>query len=226
MDEYQYLLLNCYGVIVIYCFFTLEEEKQMFRGVLKCLLFGFLFAVFAESCKPTHGLVLPRTTYMVGVMPVFMDTNKKPKTLTPQQQAKLLEPYIKDNYNQYFVPQFNELKDVIQQQSSSIKTQSESIKGLSETISNMRMRSIRRNDSMNNVQLNDKREYAKLEQIYFSQQKAQVARNAAQINDLNKIVNILLAIGVVMILCIVFLFIFTIYQYNRINKIYKTLSHA
>jgi len=130
-----------------------------------------------------------------------------------------MQAIYKENYELFFAPEFNRL-------TMAVGTLTRNNTDLLALIKNMRERSIKRTDSMNNVHANDKKEYDKLEMLYFNEQKKQVARNAEQINNLKQITNILLAIGVLMILTLIGLTIFVRYQAKKVNKLYQSIAHG
>lgn len=129
-------------------------------------------------------------------------------------------------YDKYFVPEFASLRNIVALQSKSISTQAKSINQLSQTITNMRLRSIRRNDSMQNVMYIEHQARIKLEKVYLDEQKKQVARNAIQITNLNDIANLLIAATIIMILCIIGLITVAVSLWKKVRILDRKFSNA
>lgn len=142
----------------------------------------------------------------------------KPKRNNAEIQAYLNEQY-KINADQFITPQFNKLSAIIGQQANALS-------GFKDILTEMRKRAIKRTDSTNSIIAKDRKDYAKLEQIYFDEQKKQVARNAEQINNLKTITNILLVLGLIMIFAIIALTIVAKILWNRLNRLYKSFANV
>lgn len=188
------------------------------------LILAILCSICEQSCK-TPAMAIHTPTVKYTPFYIYIDTPKI-HVLTESERTGLMNRYYEYNYKKYFSPEFDRLNKVITAQASSIKNQSESIKDLTVTLKSMRLRSIKRIDSMDSIQGKSRRDYSKLENMYFSIQKDQVIKNARQISNLNRITNILLAIGVTMILIIILLTIAVRVQWNRINKLYKNIANV
>ncbi len=181
------------------------------------------------SCS--HNLVKPPLAekflfgiYMPSPPQAKPDTNKQ-TTLTPTQRQALLDKYYKYNYDKYFSPEFIKLNAIIANQAKGMRKQDESIAALTDMLINMRVRSIKRTDSFNIVNARKDREYFDLEKNYSEVQKNQVARNAKQINNLNQLANILLAAGVIMIICIIAGYIAIRILYKKMNTLYINFAN-
>lgn len=166
------------------------------------------------SSEPMATLYIPITKTVT----ITKHDTIKPKRNNAEIQAYLNEQY-KINADQFITPQFNRLSSVISQQADALS-------GFKDILTEMRKRAIRRTDSTNSIIAKDRKDYARLEQIYFDEQKKQVARNAEQINNLKTITNILLALGLMMIFAIIALTIVAKILWNRLNRLYKSFVHV
>lgn len=200
-------------------------KNQHIRNSIGFLLIGCVSAFGIESCKVQTHAELP-TRLAVMVIRATDTPKVRPHTLSPKEQQKLLEPFIKDNYNQYFLPQFDKLNTTIERQSAALDAISKSNKQFAEIITSMRQRSIRRNDSMTNAFNEERKARLGIERVYSDEQKKQIQRNAIQIRNLNDIANVLLAAGVILVLCIFGLIIAVRILWRRVNALVIKLSHA
>lgn len=184
------------------------------------------------ACSTTHHLALNTIQIKASdlkALPyiqsqVKQDTIPKHK-MTPTELQAYLMPFYKANYDNFFAPEFNRMNKVINAQATTLASLALSNHQLTEVLTNMRLRSIKRIDSMNAVHLVDKKEIDKWEQYYFNIQKTQETRDKAQIDKLKDVTNILLVIGVIMILTILGLMFWQYVQWNRLNKLYQTLEN-
>lgn len=194
------------------------------KSVLAFLLIGAIISYCLESCK-TKVLAMPREANTISILalniPRNTDHTAKPKDTTVKIELTDRQRLF---YDKYFVPQFESLKMVISAQSRSLSSQAQSIAGLTETLQQMRVRAIKRTDSMNMLQRNDKLEYAKLEKIYLDQQRKQVVKNANQIDDLKSITDVLVVFGILLMLGFAVVCILVWVLWKKIEKLSKKLS--
>lgn len=187
-----------------------------------CIASVFCFMI---SCGVKHPLYTAPNTMQMDASKLYALPSVPLKTKHDTVKLELTERQ-KLFYDKYFLPQFESLRGVVTKQSASIQLQANSIKQLSDIISNMRMRSIRRNDSMQNVFAIERGERGKLEKIYLDEQRKQVARNAQQITSLNDIANALIAATIIMILCILGLIAIAVSLWKKVRILDKKVSHA
>lgn len=179
-----------------------------------CATIGKTGHMIAPSVDAMSTLYIPITKTIA----ITKHDTIKPKRNNAEIQAYLNEQY-KINADQFITPQFNKLSAIIGQQANALS-------GFKDMLADMRKRAIKRTDSTNSIIAKDRKDYAKLEQIYFDEQKKQVARNAEQINNLKTITNILLVLGLIMILAIIALTIVAKILWNRLNRLYKSFANV
>lgn len=200
--------------------------KGSVKSVFGFLLLGAIIAYCLESCKTK---LLASTSGMSNTVQIYaVDIPRITPYMRPKKDTVKVELTDRQRlfYDKYFVPQFESLRLVINAQSRSLSSQAQSIAELTGTLQQMRQRSIRRNDSMQNIQLNDKLEYSKLEKIYLDVQKKQVAKNASQITDLKNITDILLTVAGALIIGFIFLLILVAILWKKIDNLSKRLNYA
>lgn len=185
----------------------------------------FLLVCFMLSCGTVPKMLVPNTIQLSVV-----DMSPLPQVPVSPVKTDTVKFKLSDNqkifYDKYFVPEFTALKQVVTQQSLSLKNQSESIRGLSEIIANMRIRSIRRNNSMQTVMSYERQERVKLEKVYLDEQRKQVARNATQISNLGDIANALITATIIEILCIVGLVAIAVSLWKKVRILDNRISHV
>lgn len=122
-------------------------EKKLITPALFCLLIGFIFACFFQSCKETKSMAETRPTLFAPVTiiktfkpQVKQDTPKVKRRTDAEMQTYLSQQY-KLNYNQFFAPEFNKMNNVISKLAVSNKT-------LADILTSVRRRAIMHSDSM------------------------------------------------------------------------------
>lgn len=189
---------------------------------------GCLFIIIALviSCSVKHPAYLAPNTVQIEASKLWALPYIPPTP--PQKDTVRVELTDKQKffYDKYFVPQFESLRGIVNKQSSSIQSQANSIKQLSDIITNMRVRSIRRNDSMQNAFAVERQSRVRLERVYLDEQRKQVARNAQQISNLNDIANVLITATVIMILCILGLIAIAVSLWKRVRILDAKVSHV
>lgn len=187
------------------------------------LIVVLFFLISCGAIKP----LAPNTVQISGSDLMPMPYIKPSKVARVDTVVKVeLTDKQKLFYDKYFVPQFDALRTVVNKQSTSIQSQANSIQQLSDIIANMRVRSIRRNDSMQNALATERASRSLLEKVYLNEQRKQVARNAQQIANLNDIANVLIAATIIMILCILGLVVIAISLWKKVRILDKKVSHA
>lgn len=190
-------------------------------NALMLLVFFFLI-----SCGATKTLV-PNTIRISAADLMPLPYVKQTVKVSKDSVVKVeLTDKQKQFYDKYFVPEFASLRRVADRQSASIQSQAVSIKQLSDIITNMRIRSIRRNDSMQSAFAIERQARVRLEKVYLDEQRKQVARNAQQITNLNDIANVLITATVIMILCILGLIAIAVALWKKVRILDNKVSHV
>lgn len=171
------------------------------------------------SIKPTNKIV----PISQPVIPK-RDTIKR-KTLTESEKQAIIEKYYRYNYDKYFLPDFNSLRSILMEQSITIKNQAQSVKELSETISKMRLRYMRRTDSMQQIDNRKDTTILSLQRKATLAGQKSVLQGEKQLSDLNQITNLLLIAWGTLFLGFLGLAIFVYFQSKRITRIYQSVSH-
>lgn len=198
----------------------------LIKSVFGFFLLGLVISTIMESCKvKSHAGVRPHYFFNPAMVSDTPRQRAGSRRLTAEEQAKQLAPFIKQNFDEYFIPSFDKLYAIIDKQSGIIQKQGEALDRLSHTLVDIRVRAIRRNDSMNNILQVERNDRVKQENFFLSKQRKQVEENAIQINNLNTIANALLSAGAIMMLCIGVLLLVARVLWKKMNNLAKLVIH-
>lgn len=142
---------------------------ERYKISLSFFVIGFVIACSFEACKvqtkaspirhvfPTMGII---QYCPVSVVQLKQDTPKVRRGYTPDQVARFLDEQSKRNYDRYFAGDMRDMKTVISDLAATNKTQAE-------TINNIRLRSIRKTDSLQTVQIEKDKEHSEeMKRVY------------------------------------------------------------
>lgn len=183
----------------------------------------FLIMGILAACSPTLRLATPPSSVIYKEVPVVRlkhdTTVLVERHITQEQYRKYLQDFYKTNFDKLLAPQFDKLNDIISKQASSIHE-------MSNTIVNMRIRSIRRNDSMQYVINNERTESLRLQREANRQQRIQVNQNAEQIKKLNNVTLLIeIAIGsIILVLGIIGMVLY--WLYFEIKRLKRKINYA
>lgn len=184
------------------------------------MLFGITTACMLQSCKTKslaleHVVFVPKPTVINNYI---HDTLKVvEKHMTPDEYKAYLKQFYKDGFDTMFAPEFRQM-------SQTMNTQAVEIQKLTDLVSNVRERSIRKTDSMREVNNKQTAELLQYQKGTYLRQQEAVKQNKLQIGDLNSLIRILLIGGSILWLGMLGLFIYNKVQFKRITKLYKSIA--
>jgi len=195
------------------------NQYKIFIPAIFAISFGTCLGLFFQGCKTpslatTHTVYIPQPTIINN----FKHDTLVEKHMTPEQYQMYLQRFYKENFNSMFAPEFKRLSLTIQDQAVSIQK-------LTDLVSNVRERSIRKTDSMRDINNKQQTQLLEYQRGTYERQKEAVKQNKLQIGDLNSLIRILLIGGGVLWLGMLGLFIYNKIQFKRITKLYRSIAN-
>lgn len=205
--------------------------------LLAFCFYGFLAVLSGCGTTRLKGAVklLPTTVRLEGTPHISFvgehptvkpDTNKFPKPPTEKQVKEMLNQSYQLNFDQLLAPEFKKLNSLVKEQGNALQSSEYNNKQLTDIIINMRLRSIKRTDSMNTVLFRERQAREKVETRMVDEQKRQIMRNAEQLNSLNTLADILLTAGVIMIVCIIVLIVVARLLWKKVFELSKQFANV
>jgi regulator of extracellular matrix RemA (YlzA/DUF370 family) len=191
------------------------------------ILFSLLVA-----CSATRSGRRNAAKPVFAVMPVIRDTLPKTplpaprKPLTPEQIQAYLRPIYRSNFDEFFAPEFQRLRGIIESQAKTTDAQSKVIMDLSDLISSTRTRAIRMNDSTRMIISAYQRENLLLRRAAVDKDQQQTESNKKQIAGTNRLVKFLMIAMLIIVFLVITGYVLGYFLYRSVKRKLKSINYV